>query len=89
MSGHDDVLTIFEVARDLRCSKAHVYNAINGKVAGVSPLPAITMGRRKLVRRSSLERWKQANERSAAGHVMLPASPDVDAVGRMKGTSHA
>ena len=61
---HDPILTIQEVADDLRCSKAHVYNAINGTVEGVSPLPAIQMGRRKLVRRSTLERWKDANETS-------------------------
>ena len=30
----DKILTIAEVAAELRCSKAHVYNAINGKVAG-------------------------------------------------------
>jgi excisionase family DNA binding protein len=60
----DEILTAAEVAADLRCSKAHVYNMINGKVAGVTPLPAITMGRRRLVRRSSLELWKNANEQS-------------------------
>lgn len=60
-----EVLTIPEVARHLRCSKAHVYNAINGKVEGVTPLPAIRMGRRKLVRRSSLEAWKRANEQGS------------------------
>ena len=78
---HDQVLTIVEVAVNLRCSKAHVNNAINGKVTGVSPLPAITMGRRKLVRRSSLEWWKRANERGAEG-AMLSGSLDVDAVAR-------
>jgi excisionase family DNA binding protein len=58
----DQILTIQEVARDLRCSKAHVYNTINGIVAGVSPLPSIAFGRRRLVRRSSLEQWKRDNE---------------------------
>jgi excisionase family DNA binding protein len=58
----DPVMTVGEVAAELRCSKAHVYNAVNGKVAGVSTLPVIQMGRRVLVRRSSLERWKQQNE---------------------------
>jgi hypothetical protein len=50
--GHDDedVLNISEVATDLRCSKAHVYNLINGAVRGVLPLRAMSMGRRKLVR---------------------------------------
>lgn len=59
-----DVLTIPEVAEHLRCSRAHVYNAINGKVQGVEPLPVIRLGRRKLVRRSTLETWKKANETS-------------------------
>ena len=59
----DEILSIAEVAGYLRCSKAHVYNAIHGKVDGVSQLPAIHMGRRRLVRRSSLEWWKRQNER--------------------------
>lgn len=61
----DQILTVPEVATELRCSKAHVYNVINGKVQGVTPLPVIRMGRRKLVRRSSLEHWKQANEQGS------------------------
>lgn len=49
--GVPEILTVAEVAARLRCSKAHVCNAINGKVRGITPLPAISMGRRKLVRR--------------------------------------
>ena len=78
----NDVMTIGEVANALRCSKAHVYNAINGKLRGVDRLPAITMGRRKLVRRSSLELWKEFNERGGRRGDILFASPEVDAVGR-------
>ena len=70
------ILTIPEVATELRCSKAHVYNAINGKLAGVSRLPAIHMGRRKLVLRSSLELWKRVNEIG-----MLGKSSEINAVG--------
>ena len=66
MNGTNEVLSIKEVAQHLRCSKTHVYNAINGKIQGVSPLPAIPMGRRKLVCRTSLEIWKQANEATNA-----------------------
>ena len=62
MNDTNEILSIAEVAANLRCSKAHVYNAINGKIAGVTRLPAICMGRRKLVRRASLETWKSANE---------------------------
>jgi hypothetical protein len=40
----DCIMTVQEVALELRCSKPHVYNAIAGKVSGVSPLPAISMG---------------------------------------------
>jgi excisionase family DNA binding protein len=67
MKPHDDILTVTEVAEDLRCSKAHVYKAILGSVEGVSPLPAISLGRRRLVRRSTLEEWKRSNERTGAG----------------------
>ena len=63
----DEILTVAEVAVELRCSKAHVYNAIAGKVDGVCPLPAISMGRRKLVRRGALEQWKRMNECEGGG----------------------
>jgi excisionase family DNA binding protein len=69
----EQILTVSEVARDLRCSKAHVYKTINGTVDGVSPLPAISHGRRRLVRRSTLEEWKRANERAAAGVMIDPS----------------
>lgn len=60
-----DILTVPDVAVELRCSKAHVYKAINGMVPGVTALPAISMGRRKLVRRAALEEWKRMNEHVA------------------------
>jgi excisionase family DNA binding protein len=59
------ILTVAEVALELRCSKAHVYNVIAGKVGGVRALPAILMGRRKLVRRTALEQWMETNETDA------------------------
>ncbi len=58
----NQILTVKEVARELRCSKAHVFNAIAGRLRNVTRLPAIRMGRRKLVRRSSLEAWIETNE---------------------------
>ena len=73
----DPILTATQVAEHLRCSKAHVYKAIHGKVVGISPLPAIVMGRRKLVRRSALEQWKLQNERNS---VTLVAVADINAV---------
>jgi excisionase family DNA binding protein len=60
------VHTVPEVAALLRCSKAHVHNLINGKVAKVEPLPALRLGRRRLVRTESLEIWLATNER---GHI--------------------
>jgi hypothetical protein len=57
-----DILTVQEVAMELRCSKAHVCNVINGKVKKVPRLPCISLGRRKLIRRATFELWKQANE---------------------------
>ena len=84
----DRTLTIPEVAADLRCSKAHVYNIILGRVKGVLPIPVIALGRRKLVRSRTLEAWKEKNE-SALVRDMLPASPFVDAVRRVKGNGHA
>jgi len=56
------LLTMTEVARLLHCSKAHVCNAVNGRVAGCTPIPAIRLGRRLLVRHESLERWIGQNE---------------------------
>ena len=59
------VLTVKEVAFELRCSKAHVHNLINGKVHGAPPLPSVSVGRRRLVRRESLQLWIEHNERTA------------------------
>jgi excisionase family DNA binding protein len=84
----DQILTAAEVAAELRCSKAHVYNAIAGKIEGVSCLPAISMGRRKLVRRSALEQWKKLNE-SDGDDVTITSSLAIGAVGRMKENVHA
>ena len=75
-----EILTVSEVAAELRCSKAHVLNAMNGRLKNVSRLPAIWMGRRRLVRRSALEMWLKANERGARS-VILPSSTGIDSVG--------
>ena len=85
---HDEILTVAEVAIELRCSRAHVYNAIAGKVEGVSALPAISMGRRKLVRRGALEQWKKLNE-TGGGDANMASSSAIDTVGRMKEKVHA
>jgi len=84
----NQVLTVAEVAEELRCSKAHVCNIINGKVVGVLRLPVICLGRRRLVRRETLEEWKKANEmRQLDGNI--GPSPEEESVRRMKGDFHA
>ena len=67
-----EVLTISEVATILRCSKAHVRNLLSGKVKGAQPLPYISYGRRKGVRRESLVRWMQRSE--AEGRVLTSST---------------
>ena len=56
------VLTVAEVAAELRCSKAHIHHLIAGKVRGVRPLPSLWLGRRRLILRASFEEWVRANE---------------------------
>jgi excisionase family DNA binding protein len=73
MASDEKVLTVAEVATDLRCSKAHIYKVLKGGVQGVSSLPAITIGRRRLVRRSALDAWKRANERVCSDAMIDPS----------------
>jgi len=61
---NDQILTAQEVAAELRCSKGHVYHLLNGTVPGVTALPCLHLGRRKMIRRSSLEAWKDENDRA-------------------------
>ena len=70
-----EVLTLREVAQVLRCSKAHVCNIVNGQIAGTRQLPAITLGRRKLVRRPTLLNWLAESEQGAR----MSSSLEVDA----------
>ena len=76
----DSILTIEQVAQELKCSKSHVYNIINGRVPGVKPLPVIYLGRKKLVRRAALEAWKLANELNSID-ATLGREPVVNTVG--------
>jgi len=62
-----DLLTLADVAALLHCSKAHVCKAVAGRVRGCPPIPAVSLGRRKLVRRESLISWIERNERAASG----------------------
>jgi len=81
----DQIMTVLEVAGELRCSKAHVYNLIAGRVTGVLPLPFVPLGRKMLIRRSSLECWIRTNEK----HGIIPSPLEIDTVGRMEVKSHA
>ena len=83
------ILTVKEVARELRCSKAHVFNAIAGRLRNVTRLPAIRMGRRKLIRRSSLESWIEMNELESPRRGTLPSEPGMDSVCARKEDFHA
>jgi hypothetical protein len=66
MSGEIDLLTLHQVAQALHVSKAHVSNVIAGRVEGCSPIPVLHLGRRKLVRRATLESWMKENDKIAA-----------------------
>ena len=70
-----DLLTLSEVAELLHCSKAHVSKAVAGLVQGCPAIPAVSLGRRKLVRRASLLSWIERNERAANDNA-LPAAND-------------
>jgi hypothetical protein len=73
----DQILTTTEIAAELRCSKAQVYRLLNGEVTHVPKLPCISLGRKKVVRRSSFEQWKQENEKR-----ILSVELEMNAVGR-------
>jgi len=57
-----EVLTTREAAQLLRCSKAHFCNLLNGVVPGVPRLPYLRLGRRRLVRKSTLTQWLEQVE---------------------------
>lgn len=59
------ILTVTEVAEQLRCSKAHVHNLINGNVRGAPLLPSVQLGRRRLVLLTTLTTWISKNEQNS------------------------
>jgi predicted DNA-binding transcriptional regulator AlpA len=71
------ILTAHEVAAELRCSKAQVYRLMKGEVLGIKPLPTISLGRKKVVQRSSFEAWKEANEEN---RVIVAGDSEMNAV---------
>jgi hypothetical protein len=70
-----DLLTLAEVAKLLHCSKAHVSKAVAGRLDGCAPIPAVCLGRRKLVRRVTLLLWIENNEQAAVND-NRPGAPD-------------
>lgn len=58
----NSVLTINEIAAILRCSRTHIANLLGGRVPGVAPLVHLTLGRRKVVRRSTFDVWVESSE---------------------------
>jgi helix-turn-helix protein len=73
-----DLLTLADAAELLHCSKAHVCKAVSGRVAGCPPIPAISLGRRKLIRREALRLWIESNEQVSAS-ATIPTLPVRDA----------
>ena len=76
----DPILTAIEVAADLRCSKSQVYRLMNGEVEGLTVLPHLALGRKKVVPRSALETWKQQN---ISGSAILGADSERITVNEM------
>ena len=62
MENSADILTIAAVAKVLCCSKAHVQNALRGRLPGLRRLVHLAMGRRKVVRRDWLQEWLETGK---------------------------
>jgi excisionase family DNA binding protein len=59
-----EVLTIAEIAVVLRCSKAYVKYALDGKLMGLPRMTHLLLGRKKVVRREWLDEWMESNKAS-------------------------
>jgi len=64
-----------ETAKVLRCSKAHVSKAVSGRVPGCTPIPALSLDRRKLIRRETLLHWIESNEQELTPNDRLNPLP--------------
>jgi hypothetical protein len=82
MNAAADILTAKEVADELRCSKAQVYRMMRGAVDGLTPLPTLALGRKKVVLRASFESWKLSNEQNRVTVAGELGSNAVDALNR-------
>lgn len=78
MNSLDPILTAKEVAAELRCSKSQVYRLLGGEVEGLTILPHLRLGRKKVVPRSVLERWMRQNISD-----MIPADSEKNTVDAM------
>ena len=67
LRGEADYCTARRIADILLCSKQHVYNLANGKVAGVPRLPAIRLGRTLRFDRESVKKWMADIEAAGVG----------------------
>lgn len=63
MSQFEEYLKVEDVAERLGLSTGSVYKAIRGHLRGTTALPAIRIGRRKIIRLESLEKWILENEK--------------------------
>jgi excisionase family DNA binding protein len=72
-----DLMTVREVAEVLRCSTAHVYKLVHGKVAGTPALPVFRNGRKTQVLRASLCQWMNDVE-SASAREVIPSPHSLD-----------
>jgi len=81
----NSVLTLAEIACELRCSKAHVHNIVHGKVPGLPPLPVLRIGRRLLIRYEALQRWMQwiegrESEIQRGSGFVFPSDEDMESI---------
>ena len=53
----EELLTLAEASKVLRCSKAHLCNVLKRRVQSLPPLPHVSLGRRTLIRRAVLQEW--------------------------------
>src|SRR5262245_56038281 len=61
-ASYDPILTAADIADELRVSCAWVSLLMRGKIPHVPPIPFLLLGTRKrVVRRSDFEAWKNAN----------------------------
>jgi hypothetical protein len=56
--------------------RAHICNIVAGRVRGCPPIPSVSLGRRKFVRREALQSWIERNEHAAANDNVPGAAND-------------